>query len=146
MKLLVLSDSHISKIDRSLFTGVDASFHCGDYGNSIGLLEEMGTHYVAGNCDSIGVKYKIIECYKRRILLLHGDIVDVKRNFDRLIYLALEKKVSVCFFGHTHYQTCFKEEGILFLNPGAYPNYAIIDEDKIQLFSIRGIKEIQFRW
>ncbi len=146
MKILVLSDTHSQKIAKNLLKDVDLFIHCGDYGFSQELLESSSAIFVRGNCDIYGEKYQELEFKGRKLLITHGDLENVKYGYDKLIYRALERKVSVCFFGHTHRQLCFKEEDILFLNPGAYPNYAIIDEKEISLYSDYGIKKIPFRW
>ncbi len=146
MKLLLISDSHSYDLSDISFQKYDFVFHAGDYGRSIASLEQNKIVYVRGNCDLIGEKYKVIECFGKKILLTHGNIENVKYGFESLIYKAMELEVDYCFFGHTHTQTYFEEENIRFINPGAFPSYVLITEDAVHLYH-NGRKETkQMKW
>ena len=133
MKILVLSDTHHHEIAKELLEDADLIIHCGDFGKSKELLDKYNVFYVRGNCDCDGQKYQLITFNNKKIFITHGDLENVKYGYDRLIYRALETEADICCFGHTHHQEMFKAEGITFLNPGAYPKYAIICDDEIIL-------------
>ncbi|MDE7213409.1 MAG: metallophosphoesterase [Anaeroplasmataceae bacterium] len=147
MKILVLSDSHHTLLDNLDFKRYDAIIHCGDYGNSLIPLKNHNVFFVRGNCDSYGEEHLLFELYGKKIFVTHGHKEHVKYGLDHLIYRALEKNVDVTLFGHTHEQVCFKEEGILFLNPGSYPNsYIEITEEEIKLYNNGTVKKVLYRW
>lgn len=147
MKLLVLSDNHGTSLKEILASKYDRVLHCGDYGGSLSELFGVHAAFVRGNCDSYGPSYKRIEIGGKKILVLHGNNENVKYDLNRLIYKALEQEVDVCLFGHTHHQQCFIEQGILFLNPGSYPEgYAEITENCIYLYSSKTVKTIEYKW
>ncbi|MDE5715505.1 MAG: YfcE family phosphodiesterase [Anaeroplasmataceae bacterium] len=146
MKLLLISDSHSFDLSNICFKEYDYVFHAGDYGKSISCLEKNNIYFVKGNCDLIGENSKVIECFGKRILLIHGDAQNVKYGLDRLIYKAMECKVDYCFFGHTHTPTFFQAENIVFINPGAFPSYVILTQDNIGFYH-KGSKEIkEVKW
>ena len=65
----------------------------------------------------------------------------------KLFYQALEYKANICIFGHTHKQTVFEKENILFINPGNYPNnYVVITESGIELHKKDEIEIIERKW
>lgn len=147
MKILVLSDNHYNSLKELDFTAYDAVIHCGDCGNSRNYLLANNALFVDGNCDYGSNKIIIKELFNKKIMVTHGDIFNVKYNYDRLIYKALENGVDVVFFGHTHAPTYFKEEGIIFLNPGAYPySYIEIFDDCICFIINDKKKKIDYSW
>ena len=147
MKILILSDSHYKDID--IKNKYDYIFHLGDYGNSLDYLENNNIIYVKGNCDYYGDKDRIIEINNKKIFLTHGDKYRVKESYNSIYYKALSINSNIVLFGHTHYQTVFIENNILFINPGAYKDgyYVIIDDNYINLYSDDYlIKRIDYRW
>lgn len=147
MKILVLSDSHSYSLNSIDTRKYDAIIHCGDYGKSLTFLKNTKAYYVKGNCDFEGEKDLSCFLFGKKIYITHGHYENVKYGVERLIYRALEQEAEICFFGHTHQQTLFFEENILFLNPGSFPtNYAVITDDKIELFTGKTKKEISYRW
>ena len=56
---------------------------------------------------------------KLRLLITHGHRFGVKRNLDRLLKYAKELEVNAVFFGHTHEDVCFVQDGIFVMNPGS---------------------------
>lgn len=144
MKVIVFSDSHgnISNMARALEKNatVDALIHLGDV---VKDLEEISNKYkinifsIHGNCDLI-VKpctEKIISLGEKQILITHGHNQRVKTNYDTISYLAEEKEVDICLFGHTHIPEIFHFNNIIFMNPGSIslprktkePTYGIIE-------------------
>lgn len=132
MKILILSDSHSTTITEAL-PKYSKVIHCGDYGRSFDLLNECNVTFVRGNCDWHGEPYQELIINDNKCLVTHGHLLNVKYGYDRLIYKALEANAKIVFFGHTHNPTFFEEEGIKFINPGAYEdgNYAILTDDEI---------------
>ncbi len=127
------------------FSSFDYVIHCGDYGNS---KLENGI-VVCGNCDIYGEKERMEMIAQRKVYVTHGDLYQVKYGYDRLCYRAMEVGADVCLFGHTHRSDCFYENGILFLNAGAYENgeYAIIEDKEITFYCRdKKVKKIQFEW
>lgn len=147
MKILVLSDSHYHNLDSLSMDSFDAVCHCGDYGFSKNDLIAHHGHYVRGNCDLEGPKHLLFQINSKKIWITHGDLENVKHTLDRLVYKAQELECDICLFGHTHQSACFIEEGILFLNPGSYPNsYAVITDHAVLLYQSTGVKKFKYEW
>ena len=65
----------------------------------------------------------------------------------KIFYQALEYHSNICMFGHTHKQTVFEKENILFINPGNYPNnYVVITEKGLELYTKDEMKFIERKW
>jgi len=128
MKILVTSDTHGQKQPlKQLITQynkhVQMVIHLGDYAHDLlGMAHEyphITAVAVAGAVDFGVDNQKILTIEGRKLLLVHGHMNGVKSGIDRLFYYAKEKQVDVCLFGHTHFQTMFEKENILFMNPGS---------------------------
>ena len=146
MKILVLSDSHSVKLKID-FSSYDKIIHCGDYGVSKEELMRNDVLYVKGNCDSFGPDFRVETLFSRKVFITHGHRENVKFTMNSLYYRALENGCSVCMFGHTHQQTCFLQDGLLFINPGSYPDsYIEIRDEEITLHYEGETKIIQYRW
>jgi len=109
---------------------VDAVIHLGDNAQDmqrfVSTDKNSDTFYmVNGNMDSESddIKERVVEIAGKRIFITHGHHYNVKSKLDNIIYKAQELQVNACLFGHTHNPIMFKQEGILFLNPGSltYP-------------------------
>lgn len=147
MKILVLSDSHQTDLNPFSFEDYDAIIHCGDYGKEKNWLLNHHVHFVCGNCDLFGPKHSLLTLYGKKIWITHGDLENVKFQFDRLVYQALAYQVDVCFFGHTHQQICFEEKHILFINPGSYPaSYVVIEDNEILFYQNHKVQKQLYRW
>ena len=133
MKIGIISDTHIpvtameipARI-REIFDGVDLILHAGDL-IEWRVVEQLGeiarVEAVRGNMDipetaaRLPLK-KVLELHAVRIGLIHGrgkpsDIrAYVRREF-------IDDNVSVIVYGHSHSPCNFREEGILFFNPGS---------------------------
>lgn len=148
MKILILSDSHYRNIELDL-TKYDYVIHCGDYGNSYDLLEECDAYYVRGNCDMRGPKERFFEINGKNILVVHGDLYNVKSHYNSLVYKGLERKANFVFFGHTHRMDMFIENDIVFINPGCYMDdeYVVIGEKSINFYiGKKKYKSFEYRW
>lgn len=148
MKILILSDSHYRKIDLD-FNKFDYVIHCGDYGDSYDLLNNSNAYFVRGNCDYRGTKEVYVNINGRNVLVVHGDLYNVKSHYNSLKYKAMERKADIVFFGHTHRMDMFIENDIIFINPGCYIDneYVIIDDDNINFYiGDKKYKSFEFRW
>ena len=128
-----------------MFDDYDYVIHCGDYGTS----SMKNIIYVKGNCDLMGDKEHLLNINDIKFYITHGDMYNVKYTYQSLYYKAMEVNCRVCLFGHTHKQTYFKENDIIFINPGAYCNgeYCIISDNKITFFSDKKIlEEFEVMW
>ena len=147
MKILILSDNHMRDI-KLKFNKYDYVIHCGDYGNCYDMLNNF-TLVVRGNCDYEGPKEIITNINNKEVLITHGDMFNVKYHYNSLIYRAIEKKINVVFFGHTHRQDMFVEDNIIFINPGSYQNgdYVEIDDEHIYFYRDDSLfKRYDYRW
>ena len=140
-RILILSDSHGSKSSvENLIMGekFDCVFFLGDGIKDFEWLdeEEYNIIKVAGNCDYFSTEAKVrVEVVEGvRILITHGDLFGVKHSRLNILKEAKLKNIDIACFGHTHNQIDEVEEGIRFLNPGAFKNghYMILEIDKSQ--------------
>jgi len=141
---VILSDTHgnFSAIEKILPIMQESDFviHLGDFQRDIFAYEkELGKKIISvkGNCDG-GGEDRILEIEKVKILITHGNKYSVKSNMLNLIYVAKEKGVNAVFYGHTHVSDTFKQDGILFVNPGCMSGfyektycYAVFHDGKV---------------
>jgi putative phosphoesterase len=149
MRILVLSDSHSRLVDDIKFNKYDFVIHCGDYGNSYEILKNNNVVFVRGNCDYQGDNERIITINNKKILILHGDLYNVKYDYIRLTYRGEASGASIVFFGHTHRQDLYELNDIMYINPGSYNygDYIEIIDDKIIFYqNDRVVKKQDFRW
>ena len=130
MRLAVLSDTHVSRMDqlpRRLLVGLgeaDLIVHLGDYtsGELVDGLRMLGDFRgVAGNMDTAAVKSELPE---EMVLDLDGKKVALTHGWgapwglsERL--RARFEGVDVVLYGHTHRAASEWIDGILFFNPGS---------------------------
>lgn len=151
-RILVVSDSHgktdyIEKQIKSI-AQFDLIVHLGDYLKDGILLKNDFPKYtfelIKGNCDSYAFEEteKLLDVCGKKIFITHGDRYGVKMGYDRIIYRAIELGADCVLFGHTHIATNFKENGIVFLNPGAAKNESCgiieIEDEKIGACVLEG--------
>ena len=129
--ILIISDTHgniqaIKQLLENYHGLIKAVVHLGD--NARDIIRIAGTavksnmyHIVNGNTDPEVAAYneRVIEIAGKRIFITHGHRYNVKSGLDMLIYRARELQVDACLFGHTHKQTLFTQNGIVFINPGS---------------------------
>ena len=145
VKLAVISDSHWGQVHLEMFLRVaraenfDAILHLGDgISDAKRLAKELTTevHYVAGNCDprfscdrELRLTYGDV-----RILMVHGDLYNVKYDNGPLSYYAEEAGAQVALFGHTHQPFASYVGRVLMVNPGALKDgrYAVLQIDRGQ--------------
>jgi uncharacterized protein len=127
MKLLIMSDSHgwgeeIVQLVKRHQHEVDAMIHCGDSELQVDASELQGLKMVKGNCD-FGADFPedLIETFGSFVVYAtHGHLYNVKMTHVPLSYRAEEVGANLVCFGHSHVATSFKEQGIVFINPGSF--------------------------
>lgn len=133
MNILVLSDTHgetarAEEIFHRLnpAASFDLIIHCGDYQKDAVLLEKrLGVKVVSvpGNCDGCKKRnFKVVDTSAGRILVTHGYAEDVKNDFTRVYYLALENDCIAACFGHSHIPVETEIAGVKLINPGSLTN------------------------
>lgn len=154
-KYLICSDIHrrVERLKEILKKekGLDGIIIAGDIEADSDEIRQLAgdtpVYMVAGNCDSwwgedLPSLITIPAC-GHRIMVTHGHRYSVP-YLNRLAEKAREKKADIVIFGHTHCYFMKKEDGILFLNPGAIrecrdtgrPSYCLMvlgDDGKIHV-------------
>lgn len=134
MKILILSDTHITKPEafpRMLFETEqpDCIVHAGDY-IDIGVLNSFKQKNnfigVYGNNDDSEIvrqlyAKEIIEIPPYKIGIFHGD-GQGKSTIERTYDQFKSDDVDIVIFGHSHQPLILTKERILFLNPGSPTN------------------------
>ncbi len=124
----VISDTHgdLRRVDEclSLMQGAELLLHAGDFyedAQKIGLGAGLKVVAVTGNCDYMvkGPSEEMVAVGAKRIYLTHGHLYRVKHDISLLVQRSKALGVDVTVFGHTHYPTVFKRDGMLFVNPGS---------------------------
>ena len=138
MKILITSDIH-NNLD--FFLEISRKYkdctkiNLGDRGIDISILRELDYICVDGNCDqNISVSEQILNIDNKKIFITHGHNYNVKSSMLNLYYKAKSLGVDYVFFGHTHFQTNFVYDNIIFINPGAIKDNhaALIIDDVIK--------------
>ena len=136
--LLIISDTHhdITLMEELIkkYKGYIV-IHCGDYCVNRKILDKYNINYVDGNCDIHSDKEDLLlEIDGKKIFVTHGHKYKVKLGVMNLYYKAMELGCDYVFYGHTHIRACFKENGIIFINPGSLKygrEYCVIENDEI---------------
>jgi putative phosphoesterase len=136
----VISDTHGILVPAAInaLHGVDLIIHAGDIGNT-GVMDELNSIApvvaVRGNMDmSEGLKElpesEAIQVGDALLYIIHDinklDIAPSKADFDAVI------------FGHLHYPSVAKHNGVLFLNPGSAAQPRRKSSASLALLHIRG--------
>lgn len=130
VKLAVISDSHGGMVRLEQFArvaqreGYDAILHCGDGRSDAKWLEKtlsIPVRFVAGNCDPRwSCERERRETFENvRILMVHGDLYNVKIDYAQLSYYAEEACMQAVVFGHTHVPFAGYVGSVLMVNPGS---------------------------
>ena len=135
MKILLVSDTHgrteeLGRLLEAYRGEVGMVCHMGDYGRDLMRFEKANQSLkmvaVNGNSDfsPIGHTEQIVEVIAKngkalRLLVTHGHRFGVKRGFAKLLGYAKEMDLDAVFFGHTHEEVCFNEDGVFAVNPGS---------------------------
>ena len=142
---MAVSDSHqdIRSLNEAIRAenSPDIILHAGDYAKDIRMANtgKSQLYCVNGNCDgsySWDSETELLQVGITNILLTHGHQFGVKHSLEQLTQYALNQKVNVVVFGHTHRQMMENKNGIILLNPGSIskqksplPGYAMITTD-----------------
>ncbi|MBR4425022.1 MAG: YfcE family phosphodiesterase [Oscillospiraceae bacterium] len=141
-KLLVCSDSHgndaalraaaaLEKPDLLLFLGDGAP----DLDALRAAFPALDVRAVRGTCDwaSAAPELRVLQVEQLRVFMTHGHRYRVKDDpgLMNLRYAALERGAALALFGHTHWPSLDRWEGLTVLNPGAMENgcYATVTVD-----------------
>ena len=154
VKIGVISDTHISGYDARLariaaqhFKDADLILHAGDLVDLrvLDIFAGIEVKAVSGNMDNITVKNKlpeqlIFEIKGFKIGLIHGwgSPLGIEGKL-----LAKLGDVNCVVYGHTHKPANYKENGILFFNPGSAVDKRFADTRTIGILEID--KEIKGR-
>jgi putative phosphoesterase len=150
----VISDTHLSRYDAGLagivayhFKDVDFILHAGDLVDLrvLDIFAGKEVKAVSGNMDNMPVKDKFPE---QLIFEIKGFTVGLIHGWGSP--LGIEKKllaklgnVNCIVYGHTHKPVNYKENGILFFNPGSAVDKRFADTRTIGIIEID--KEIKGR-
>lgn len=121
MRIGIISDTHglLRKEVENQLKDCNLIVHCGDIGKQevIDKLIELGkVEFIKGNVDknidiSLAPKDKIIEVMNKRIYLIH--------NIAELNIDLYKGNIDIVMYGHSHKSKIYKEDGILYINPGS---------------------------
>jgi len=138
MDILVFSDSHgdVAVMERIVASRrPDRVLHLGDHHADLERLHdrfpEIPMQGVRGNCDTSGPDSLRLELGPRRLLLVHGHRQGVKEGLERLYFTAVESRIDLVLFGHTHRPLREREGNVEFFNPGSVgrgwpPSYGVL--------------------
>lgn len=133
MKIIVISDTHISSAARELpsallkeLPGADLILHAGDW-TDWSVYEKLSAFApvegVAGNNDGPDIVQRlgyerIVEADGKRIGIVHGDGFRGTTE-DRAIAAFAGRQVDCIIYGHSHIPVVRTINGVLVLNPGS---------------------------
>lgn len=138
LKIGLISDTHghLPKAVNKLFKNTDAIIHAGDIGNQSILrqLERLApVTAVRGNSDS-GLIASFLEDVE--IMNLNGYDIAVMHKQAQAQPLMAKSFKGVIIFGHTHNPEIFKDQGILFINPGSPSQPRTLDYGTVALLTL----------
>ncbi|MCM3715061.1 metallophosphoesterase [Alkalihalobacillus oceani] len=125
MKALILSDSHglVEEVEAIISrhrAEVDLVLHCGDSELPEQHQALQQAIVVRGNCDASPFPDEWSETVLGVALYAtHGHKYNVKMTYVTLSYRAEEVGAHIACFGHSHVATAFKENDIIYINPGS---------------------------
>ena len=130
MKVGVLSDTHLKRVDQSFakslavhFSDVDLILHAGDVVETA-VLDHFCSRellLVSGNMDSPAIRAaaplkRVISLGRFRVGLIHG--WGAPSGIEERIMQEFDS-IDVLVYGHTHRATAHLNNGLLFFNPGS---------------------------
>ncbi|MFH1139497.1 MAG: metallophosphoesterase family protein [Pseudomonadota bacterium] len=131
MKIGVMSDTHLTRVQESLtriveecFADVDLILHAGDIvsGEVLDYLESAGVTAVCGNMDGAVAASRlptklVLEAGGAVIGLIHG--WGAPQGLSRRVRAEFPNKLDCLVFGHSHQPLISEVEGELWFNPGS---------------------------
>jgi putative phosphoesterase len=129
LKILIFSDTHGYLREIPYLRHPDEYDYLIYLGDGYEEVEKMALSYgidnkfiaVTGNCDfapSVS-RQKLFEIGSVRIFITHGDLYNVKKDYQKIFAKARELNADIAMFGHTHYADHQVIEGIHLFNPGS---------------------------
>lgn len=155
-RILVVSDSHgqVSRLQALIFLlkdTYDLVIHLGDRVLDMLNIDTIKKEVILlrGNMELLTPQVtqfskleRLIEAEGVKIFATHSHRYHTHYTLSFLKSAAKKHEASLVLFGHTHRQENFSEEGIVYVNPGAFKDghYCIIQLshhkiDKIELFN-----------
>ena len=142
--MLIISDTHgdyphaVSAVESA--GSVDLIVHLGDGFEDARIIEAIGqlpVLKVTGNCDPVAEAERdiLVTLADKTVMITHGDRYAVKSGLSRLHKRAMELKVNIVLYGHTHHAAIDTIGTIFFINPGCLntksreASYAILTID-----------------
>ena len=118
-KLANIITEHLDA-DAVIFLG-DGEWDFENAVNACGIRAEKDICQVKGNCDRGSMEPDTIvrEFAGTRFFIAHGHEQNVKLSFWGLVDAAKARKCTVALYGHTHFKSVDKKEGITMINPGS---------------------------
>jgi uncharacterized protein len=130
MKIVVMSDTHLSKatdefkaLCSEFCDDADMVIHLGDMEKAgiLNYLEQYPLEAVAGNMDDYSIQQRlpsrrIVKAGAFRLGIAHGwgSHVGIRQRLEQEF-----TGVDAILFGHTHQPLIFRENGLLWFNPGS---------------------------
>lgn len=129
MKVLIVSDSHgknqyLHKAIEQV-APIDLLIHLGDIeceAEYIRSIAPCPLEIVAGNNDFINFdipREKILKIGRYKVMITHGHRYDVYYNTSTIREIAMENKIDIVMFGHTHVPMITFQDNIWLINPGS---------------------------
>jgi len=155
-RILVVSDSHgqtthLQALIFSLRDRYDIIIHLGDRVLDMLNVDTFKKEVILlrGNMELLTPQVKqvseverVIEIEELKVFATHSHTYHTHYTLSFLKSAAKKYEASLVLFGHTHHQENFSEDGIVYVNPGAFKDghYGIIELslrkiDKIELFN-----------
>ena len=148
MKILIVSDTHgkteylESVLEKE--KPLDRLIHLGDIEGDedyIPVIAECPVEIVAGNNDFFSdlPGECVIQIGRYKALLTHGHYYYVNAGIRHIKGEAIDRKVDIAMYGHTHRPMLTQEDGVTVLNPGSIsyprqegrrPSYIIMELDE----------------
>ncbi len=130
MKIVVMSDTHLTwptdefkQLCTGLCDGADMVVHLGDWERVeiLNFLEQYPLEAVSGNMDDFFIRdrlpaKKIVRVGNFRLGLIHGwgSPGSIRHRIAQEL-----PAVDAILFGHTHQPLLYREDGVLWFNPGS---------------------------
>jgi len=146
-KIMVVSDTHRyhENLKKALINEgpIDMLIHLGDSEGEEDYIRELAhcdVEIIAGNNDYFSdlQREEVIKIGKYNVLLTHGHYYYVSVGLDFIKEAAIERKIDIVMFGHTHRPVIEIYNDVTLINPGSIsyprqkdkkPTYIIMEID-----------------
>jgi len=136
----VISDTHGLLLPAAIkaLHGVDLIIHAGDIGNT-GIMDELKSMApvvaVRGNMD---MSEDLMELPETEAIQVGDALLYIIHNINSLDIAPSKDDFDAVIFGHLHYPSVAKHNGVLFLNPGSASQPRRKSSASLALLHIRG--------